>query len=308
MYDNIEFIIACGGKSTRNFPHSKAVAHKSLMPFGDVRLIDVVLKDIIDLGAKHITLVCSSDEVIKEFKEALAPDTKTEEKLRKAGRVQIADALKSTFLPGDIDLKYVVQSEPLGTAHVLGLAHRVSPDRHGVLIFPDDIIMAKKMGDRSFLSRMVEDFAKDEKQISLTGVVKDDVSNNAIIVEGRLVEKPKNPTSNVAGYSPIIFPKEIMDLATKKTDDFERTGKLDVSSAIAGEWIYTDLVNEFLDKNDPNGKEYKLKMFIMDPNLYMLLDTGSLPLYEKCQLYALLERSMFKADNIAYAKELLKDK
>ena len=224
MYDNIEFIVACGGKSTRNFPHSKAVAHKSLMPFGDVRLIDVVLKDIIDLGAKHITLVCSSDEVIKEFKEALAPDTKTEEKLRIAGRVQIADALKSTFLPDDIDLKYVVQSEPLGTAHVLGLAHRVSPDRHGVLIFPDDIILAKKMVDRSFLSRMVEDFAKDEKQISLTGVVKDDVSNNAIIVEGRLVEKPKNPTSNVAGYSPIIFPKEIMDLATKKTADFERTG------------------------------------------------------------------------------------
>lgn len=307
MYDNIEFIVACGGKSTRNFPHSKAVAHKSLMPFGDVRLIDVVLKDIVDLGAKHITLVCSSEEVIQDFKEALATDTKTEEKLRKAGRTQIADALKSTFLPDDMDLKYVVQSEPLGTAHVLGLAHRVSPDRHGVLIFPDDIIMAKKNGDRSFLSRMVEDFAKNEKQISLTGVVKDDVSNNAIIVDGQLVEKPKNPTSNVAGYSPIIFPKEIMDLATYKTDEYERTGKLDASSAIAGEWIYTDLVNEFLDKNDPEGKQYVLKMFIMDPDLYMLLDTGTLPLYEKCQLYALFNRSAFRADNIAYAKELLKN-
>ena len=53
MYDNIEFIVACGGRSTRNYPHSKAVAHKSLMPFGDVRLIDIVLKDIVDMGHKE---------------------------------------------------------------------------------------------------------------------------------------------------------------------------------------------------------------------------------------------------------------
>ena len=46
MYDNIEFVICCGGESTRNFPHSKGIPHKCLMPFGDVRLIDYVLKDI----------------------------------------------------------------------------------------------------------------------------------------------------------------------------------------------------------------------------------------------------------------------
>ena len=45
MYENIEFVVACAGKSTRNYPHSKGIAHKCLMPFGDIRLIDCVLQD-----------------------------------------------------------------------------------------------------------------------------------------------------------------------------------------------------------------------------------------------------------------------
>lgn len=305
MYDNIEFIVACGGRSTRNYPHSKAVAHKSLMPFGDVRLIDIVLKDIVDMGAKHITLVCSNEEVIEVFKDALKTDTKTEEKLRNAGRTAIADALRSTFLPDDVDLKFVVQSEPLGTAHVLGLAHRVSPDRHGVLIFPDDIILNTGTGE-SHLKKLVDEFLKNEKQILLTGVKKEDVSNNSIIQDGRLIEKPKNPTSFIGGYSPYTFPKEVMDLATAKTDEYEKTGVLNASSAIAGEWIYTDLVNEFLDNAEAKGIHYDLRMFLKTDE-YMLMDTGTLPLYEQCQLYALLKRSKFKEDNLAYVKKLLSE-
>lgn len=305
MYDNIEFIVACGGRSTRNYPHSKAVAHKSLMPFGDVRLIDIVLKDIVDMGAKHITLVCSNEEVIEVFKDALKTDTKTEEKLRNAGRTAIADALRSTFLPDDVDLKFVVQSEPLGTAHVLGLAHRVSPDRHGVLIFPDDIILNTGTGE-SHLKKLVDEFLKNEKQILLTGVKKDDVSNNSIIQDGRLIEKPKNPTSFIGGYSPMVLPKGVMDLATAKTDEYEKTGVLNASSAIAGEWIYTDLVNEFLDNAEAKGIHYDLRMFLKTDE-YMLMDTGTLPLYEQCQLYALLKQSKFKEDNLAYVKKLLSE-
>lgn len=303
MYENIEFIVACGGRSTRNYPHSKGIAHKSLMPFGDVRLIDVVLKDIVDMGARHITLVCSSEQVINAFKDALATDTKTEEKLRKAGRIGIADSLRSTFLPQDIDLKYVIQTEPLGTAHVLGLAHRISPDRHGALIFPDDLIINTGTGP-SHLKRITDEFLKNEKQILITGVEKEDVSNNSIIQDGRLIEKPKHPTSFIGGYSPCLFPKGMLDLATQKTDLYERTGVLDASSAIPGEWIYTDLANEFLDMMDAAGTPYGLKMFIKTPE-YLMMDTGNLPLYEQCQLYALLKLSRFKDDNIRRAKEIL---
>ena len=85
MYDNIEFVIACGGQSTRNFPHAKGLAHKCLMPFGDIRLIDYVLKEITDIGGRHITFVCSDEDTINTFKKALMKDEKTETKLRNKG-------------------------------------------------------------------------------------------------------------------------------------------------------------------------------------------------------------------------------
>lgn len=302
MFDSLEFIIACGGYSTRNYPHSKTGAHKSLMPFGDVRFIDFVLKDIIQSGGRHITIVCSNQHVVDIFKKALLRDEATEAKLRQSGRTVIADVLKSTFLPQDIDLKFVIQDKPLGTAHVLGLAHRVSRERHGVLIFPDDIIISKNPME-PFIKRMAESFFKNERQILLTGRRQKDVSNNSIIENGRLVEKPKVPTSDIAGYSPIILPKAVMDFIERQTDVLENGGMLPGKTGL-NEWVYVDGINDFLD-TVPEGHTYNLRMFLLGEN-EELLDTGSLPLYEKAQLYALLKLSVFKEENRLYVQELLK--
>lgn len=301
MYDSLEFIIACGGYSTRNYPHSKTGAHKSLMPFGDVRFIDFVLKDIIKSGGRHITIVCSNQHVVDVFKKALSRDEATELKLRRSGRTMIADVLQSTFLPADVDLKFVIQDKPLGTAHVLGLAHRVSPDRHGVLIFPDDIIVSKN-AERPFIRKMAEDFFQNDHQILLTGRRQADVSNNAIIDNGRLVEKPKTPVSDVAGYSPIILPKAVMDFIEAQTTMLEKGESLP-NKAVGSEWVYVDGINAFLDQH-PAGSSYTLKMFMLSGE-EELLDTGTLPLYELAQLYALLNLSVFKEKNRAYVQTLL---
>ncbi len=300
MYENIEFVIACGGRSTRNFPHSKGAAHKALMPFGDIRLIDFVLKDIIKMGGRHITFVCSNAYVIDAFKFALANDTQTEEKLRSGGKTEIADVLKSTFLPEDADVKYVIQDKPLGTSHVMGLAHRVSPNRDGVLIFPDDLIHSKDPNE-SHLKRLVDAFMETRKEILLTGFEKEDVSNNAILVDGRLIEKPTHPANHVAGYSPVIFPKEALDNIERQLREVERTG-LFPASVKGKEWVYVDGINDFLDSTE--GADYRVRMFMVNPG-DELIDTGTLPLYELAQLKALLEFSRFKEENRALAKELL---
>ena len=119
MYDDIEFVIAAAGECTRNFPHSKAIAHKALLPMGDMRIIDYTLQDIVHIGGRHITFVCSNQKVIDDFKKALATDSKTEQKLRAKGRNDIADILCNTFLPDDVDLKFAIQDEPLGTGSVI---------------------------------------------------------------------------------------------------------------------------------------------------------------------------------------------
>ena len=300
--NDIEFIIPCGGKSTRNYPHSKAIAHKALMPFGDIRLIDFLLNEIIKIGGKHITIVCSNQDVIDKFKEALVSDFATEEKLRKAGRTAIADALHSTFLPPDIDLKYTIQDKPIGTAHVLGLAHRLSPDRHGMMAFPDDLILSSDPANTHF-KKMIDSFLNDQTQILLTGVEKEDVSNNAIIHNNRLIEKPKIFYNHIGGFSPFIFPKKLLDFLTAQVDVYEKTGKLPENLPMA-EWVYTDGINQFLDAHP--DEHWQLKMFMKDDK-DLLLDTGTLPLYQLAQLRALLQLSRFKEDNQKLARELLND-
>ena len=297
MYDNIEFVICCGGESTRNFPHSKGIPHKCLMPFGDMRLIDYVLKDIVEMGGRHVTMVCSSEAVIASFKRALETDTRVEEKLRKKGKTDIADALKETFLPSDMDLKFVIQDKPLGTAHVLYCAEKEIGNRHVVIIFPDDIILSKDP-ENPHIKKLVDEFLKNPKRILLTGLWREDVSNNAILVDNRIVEKPKNPTSHIAGMSPNVLPQELIQYM--RTHGQER---MKSAMETGREWLYMDSANDFLDDGG-EAAGFIPEMFIKSDE-DMMIDTGALPLYEESLLLALLKLSRFKEHNCQVARQLL---
>jgi UTP-glucose-1-phosphate uridylyltransferase len=299
MYDNIEFVICCGGESTRNFPHSKGIPHKSLMPFGDMRLIDYVLKDITSMGGRHITIVCSSNDVINSFKRALQTDERVENKLRQKGKNDIADVLKETFLPDDTDLKFVLQDKPLGTAHVLYCAQKEIGDRHVVIIFPDDIILSKDEKN-PHLKKLVDEFLKNPKRVLITGLWREDVSNNAILVNNRIVEKPKNPTSHIAGMSPNVLPNELIKYIVSHGEK-----RMQMALETGKEWLYMDSANDFLDDGgEANG--FAAEMFLKSDD-DLMMDTGTLPLYELAQLHALLKLSRYKEQNRELVKELLKD-
>ena len=299
MYETIEFVIACGGLSTRNFPHSKGIAHKSFLPFGDIRLIDHVLSEIIKMGGRHITIVCSNQETIDAFKQALARDDQMVQKLKDKNRTTIAEVLESTFLPDDVDLKYVIQDRPIGTAHVLYCASQVAEGRHISLIFPDDIYVSKDENN-SHLKKMVDDFLQNEHQIVVTGIEKEDVSNNSVLVDGRLIEKPKNPPNHVGGFSPYVFPKELIQSLQKEWETHQ-----DKILNLGHEWFYVDAINSFLD-NGGEERGFFVKMHIKDSD-DLFLDTGALPLYESAQLYALLKLSKFKQQNCQLVYQLLKE-
>lgn len=299
MYDNIEFVICCGGESTRNFPHSKGIPHKSLMPFGDMRLIDYVLKDIISMGGRHITIVCSANDVINSFKRALQTDERVENKLRQKGKSDIADVLHDTFLPDDTDLKFVLQEKPLGTAHVLYCAEKEIGDRHVVIIFPDDIILSKDEKN-PHLKKLVDEFLKNPKRVLITGLWREDVSNNAILVNNRIVEKPKNPTSHIAGMSPNVLPNELIKYIYTHSEK-----RMQMAIETGKEWLYMDSANDFLDDGgEANG--FVAEMFLKSDD-DLMMDTGTLPLYELAQLHALLKLSRYKEQNRELVNELLKD-
>ncbi len=300
--NDIEFVLLCGGKSTRNYPHSKGIGHKCLLPFGSMRLIDLVLSDIFKLGGRHITLVCSNETVIDSFKEALSPAGDVIEKLEKKGLNKIATAVQKTEIPTDADIKYVVQKKPLGTAHAIGLASFKSENRDMVVIFPDDIYINKN-SETSHLKRMLDLFYQDPKKVVLMGIYQDDPTRFGILHNNRLLEKPNPAPNNWAVFSPIILPKAIVESSKNTIKYIEENGQLPEYIKTA-EWYYTDLINDFL--NASGHDEYGIDM-IHQTQDEEYLDTGVLPSYEKALLLSLLKMSEFKDENRRFVLDLLKD-
>jgi len=297
MYDNIEFVICCAGICTRSYPHASAIAHKALLPMGDIRLIDYVLHDIVKSGGRHISIVCSNQKVIDDFKNALSSNYDVVKKLRNKGKTDIADITEKTFLPEDLDLKFFIQKEALGTAHVIYVARKGIQNRHVVLIFPDDILISRDP-ENPLMHRLIETFLKNPKTALLTGMYCEDVSSYAIIENNRVVEKPKHPSNHLAGLDPNILPREMIAFlikqAPKRLKQARETGK---------EWIYIDALNEFLDK-EGEQQGFGVKIFEKDEE-DDLIDTGSLFLYEQAFLKMLLKYSHFKKSHQQLARKLL---
>lgn len=303
MFENIEFIIPCGGKSTRNYPHAKGIGHKCLLPFGSVRLIDHILQQIFKAGGRNITIVCSSEDIIEHFKQALKPTPEIVELLRQKGHIRIAEALSETAIPDDATIQFVVQKRPLGTAHVLGLAHRLSPDKHAVMIFPDDIYLPKDDNNNQ-IKKILDAFIKNEKQVLATGIYQEDVSRYGIIDNGRMIEKPQKALNHIACFSPFAIPKEILDFMSSKVDALEN-GTYQ-PPRVNGEWVYTDGINSFLDDGGQD-KGFSVRALLKD-NEDQYVDMGTLPTYEHGMLLALLTRSKYKDDHIAFARALIEKK
>lgn len=297
MYDNLEFVICAAGECTRNYPHSKAVAHKTLLPMGDKRIIDYALQEIIRTGGKHITIVCSNQQAVDAFQKALKTNNAVVQKLRDKKQDVIAGIVEETFLPSDIDLKFVIQKEPLGTAHVLYVAKEAIKNRHIVLIFPDDVWLSKNPKN-PHMKKLVDTFLKNPKTIQITGWWCKEVCHHAILLNNRIVEKPKNAPSQMAGWDPVVLPNEIIQFvarqASKKIKQVKETKK---------EWYYIDAVNDFLDQGGEK-QGFGINMFAKADQDEML-DTGNLLAYEQALLKMLLTKTKHKAQHKKLARQLL---
>lgn len=300
MFEDIEFIIPCGGKSTRNYPQSKGIGHKCLLPFGSVRLIDHILKQIFNAGGRNITIVCSSEEVISVFKNALRPTPEIAAIMRQKGHLRIAEAIEDTALPEDARIQYVVQEKTLGTAHVLGLAHKISHDKHAVMIFPDDIYLPADEQNNQ-ITKLLDAFVKNKKQVLATGIYQEDVSRYSIIDAGRMIEKPQKALNHIACFSPFAIPKEMLDYMSTKIEDLEKG--IYKPHTVGGEWVYTDGINEFLDLGGQD-EGFSVKALLKDES-DQYVDMGTLPTYEHGMLLSLFTKSKYKDDHVAFARAFL---
>ena len=299
MTDDIEFVLACGGQSTRNYPQSKGLPHKCFLPFGSLRLIDHLLQQIISAGGKHITIVCRSEAVKQAFQEALAPCPEIEQKLAKKGLTKIVEATKATHIPDDVQLQYIIQEKPLGTAHVLALAHEQSPDRHIALFFPDDVHLTVE-NQPSALQKALDVFNAQPKQVLLTAIPCKDVSAYSIVHNNRILEKPTVPYNLMGCFSPMFFPKGCLDYVVQRWKTYRPEAPF-----FQGEWFFADAVNDFMDAQGL-ADGYTIATF-NQPSADNYMDVGNLPGYERALLFSLLKYSLYKDEHIQSIRLFLDD-
>ncbi|MBN1783550.1 MAG: hypothetical protein JW812_01125 [Alphaproteobacteria bacterium] len=287
MITDLQFIVLLGGRSTRNYPHSKGLPHKALLPFGDFKVINFILQNIYDAGGRDVNFVIAESENTVFFNNCFKREPAVEAKFE--NKHHLLALLKQCYLPDDLKIDFTIQSNPLGIGHAIALAAK--NDRNAYVVLPDDVILSQ--GVHPFTRAVLEYEKTKQGNIVITRPV-DDPSRWGIIEHGMYVEKPKQSTSNEAVISSLILDKAVIRHYKSAV------AALDAHENTADKITQVDAIN-FEVQRDPSMKIRTVPL--SENDLY--LDCGTIAGYEKALLYTLLKKSYFKNENKKYLEKVL---
>ncbi len=177
-------IILCAGKGTRLYPVTLTMP-KPLMPVANKALVRYAIETLQGMGATEIGLVVNS--------------------LDSPIRTQLGDGSDTVGIP----LSYIAQEDPRGLAHAVKLSQPFIGDEPFIMYLGDNIFQDP-------MKRLYTSFEETGAgaALALTEVANPSAFGIAVL-EGdqitRLVEKPKDPPSNLAIAGVYVFKPMIFD-------------------------------------------------------------------------------------------------
>lgn len=229
-------LILSGGKGSRLYPLTYTSA-KQLIPVANKPVLFRVIETIRDAGITEIGIVIGSTG--DQIKEAVG----------RGGR-------------WGVNITYIPQDAPLGLAHAVKISRDFLGDERFVMFLGDNVIQGG-------ISPLISQFANSEwnSQIVLTRIEHPEQYGVAELGDDgriiRLIEKPKNPPSDLALVGIYMFDQHVFEAVNAIKPSWR--GELEITDAIQwlveqgyavhpyihrGWWIDTGRPGDMLEAND----------------------------------------------------------